>query len=177
VIVFKNRNVPMSTSDEIRDFVAKRIESLDLNMREVSLKIGAAHTYIDHYLHRKTPKYPTEKYRARLANVLKIDERELIPDDIKKSVSELPDASPSPTPLDSATVTAVVQATRQALADLGRRNADDATFDAILTIATQYCDQSAADMVKNVRAAASGYFAGHAAAQAIVSKEKQNKTP
>lgn len=74
------RNKPTSLrpmSDRIRELIAKRMDDLRLNKREVSLKLGLNHAYMQQFLEGRSPAKLPENVREKLAPILGVEEREL----------------------------------------------------------------------------------------------------
>jgi phage repressor protein C with HTH and peptisase S24 domain len=63
--------------DPVRKRLVKAIEAKGLNLKDVSLRIGRSHSYIQQFLHRGVPVQLPEKVRVRLADLLELSEEEL----------------------------------------------------------------------------------------------------
>ncbi len=67
-------------SESVRALVKERIKSRDLNMAEVSRKIGRNHAYIQQFIDRGVPRTLNEGVREKLAPILGLQ-----PDDLRSS--------------------------------------------------------------------------------------------
>lgn len=72
----------MADIEEIRKKVDKLIEEKGLNYRDVSLKIGRKDSYIQQYVRYGYPRRLKEIDRVRLAQILNIDDTEIMDDEV-----------------------------------------------------------------------------------------------
>jgi phage repressor protein C with HTH and peptisase S24 domain len=63
--------------DSVRAVIARRVADLGLNLTEVSTQLGKNHAYLQQFLKRGIPAKLKEDTRARLAEILMVDESEL----------------------------------------------------------------------------------------------------
>lgn len=63
--------------DAIRKRILREIEARGLDLKKVSEALGRNPAYMQQYLHRNIPQHLKERDRARLAEILDIDETEL----------------------------------------------------------------------------------------------------
>jgi phage repressor protein C with HTH and peptisase S24 domain len=68
---------------DIAALVRARIEELGLNMSQVSLRLGRNRAYIHQFLERGIPKRLPGSARSQLAEILDIDEGQLVPPGVK----------------------------------------------------------------------------------------------
>lgn len=79
----KSYSLPISGADSfrrmdaVRTLIAKRIEELDLDMADISRRLGMNHAYIQQFLKRGIPTKLKEDTRAQLASILHVDEADL----------------------------------------------------------------------------------------------------
>lgn len=67
----------MKTADEVREFIAQKIQELELKLNNVSLQLGHDASYLFQYIKRKSPKRLDEQDRKKLAAILNVDEQDL----------------------------------------------------------------------------------------------------
>lgn len=72
----------MADIEEIRKKIDRLIEERGLNYRDVSLKIGRKDSYIQQYVRYGYPRRLKEIDRLRLANLLNIDDSEIMDDEV-----------------------------------------------------------------------------------------------
>ena len=65
------------TPEEVREAIRNRIAERGLDMKALSLQLGRAHSYLQQFLNRGTPRELKESDRAKLAEMLGLDETEL----------------------------------------------------------------------------------------------------
>jgi phage repressor protein C with HTH and peptisase S24 domain len=68
------RAAPPVKPDAVRLFLSAEIEKRGLDMASLSREIGMSHAYIQQFLKRGVPRELPERIRARLAEVLDVDE-------------------------------------------------------------------------------------------------------
>ncbi len=82
----------MADLQEIRKRLERFIEQSGLSYREISLKIGRKDSYIHQYIKYGFPKRLNELDRKKICRMLNVDEKELIDDELIKTVRNLPAA-------------------------------------------------------------------------------------
>ncbi len=73
----------MVDNNEIREKIKKLIKKKNYNLRDLSRNIKKNDAYLQQYLYRGTPKVLPEEYRLKLAKILAINEKELVPSWLK----------------------------------------------------------------------------------------------
>jgi phage repressor protein C with HTH and peptisase S24 domain len=68
---------------DIQALVKRRIEELGLNMSQVSLRLGRNRAYIHQFVERGIPKRLPGTARSQLAEILQIDEGQLVPPGVR----------------------------------------------------------------------------------------------
>jgi phage repressor protein C with HTH and peptisase S24 domain len=63
--------------DTARDLIISRIKELGLTMSDLSLQVGKNHAYFQQFIKRGIPARLPEEVRGRVAQILKVDERDL----------------------------------------------------------------------------------------------------
>jgi len=63
--------------DTARDLIVSRIKELGLTLSDLSLQVGKNHAYFQQFIKRGIPARLPEEVRGRVAQILKIDERDL----------------------------------------------------------------------------------------------------
>ena len=82
----------MANLDEIRKIVDNYIGKRGYTYRDISLKIGRKDSYIQQYIKYGFPKRLNEVDRKKIANVLNVDENELIDEELVINVNQHMDA-------------------------------------------------------------------------------------
>jgi phage repressor protein C with HTH and peptisase S24 domain len=80
--------------DSARNLIVTRVAELGLSLSDLSLQVGKNHAYFQQFIKRGVPARLPEEVRGRVAEILKIDERQL---KIAKSDVSLPVAPPNAT--------------------------------------------------------------------------------
>jgi phage repressor protein C with HTH and peptisase S24 domain len=79
--------------DSARNLIVTRVAELGLSLSELSLKVGKNHAYFQQFIKRGVPTRLPEEVRGRVAEILKIDERQLKVAGLKSSpATPLPNA-------------------------------------------------------------------------------------
>lgn len=73
--------------DTARSSIASRVAELGLSLSELSLRVGKNHAYFQQFMKRGVPARLPEEVRARVAEILKIDEQQLKGVGLKSSAS------------------------------------------------------------------------------------------
>jgi hypothetical protein len=63
--------------DSARDLIVSRIKEFGLTMSDLSLQVGKNHAYFQQFIKRGIPARLPEEVRGRVAQILKVDERDL----------------------------------------------------------------------------------------------------
>ena len=63
--------------DSARNLIVTRVAELGLSLSELSLRVGKNHAYFQQFIKRGVPTRLPEEVRGRVAEILKIDERQL----------------------------------------------------------------------------------------------------
>jgi phage repressor protein C with HTH and peptisase S24 domain len=63
--------------DSARNLIVTRVAELGLSLSELSLRVGNNHAYFQQFIKRGVPTRLPEEVRGRVAEILKIDERQL----------------------------------------------------------------------------------------------------
>ncbi len=76
-------NKTTAENNEIREKIKKLIIKKNYKLRDLSRNIRKNDAYLQQYLYRGTPKILPEEYRLKLAQILDVNENELIPSWLK----------------------------------------------------------------------------------------------
>ena len=63
--------------DAARNLIVSRVAELGLSLSDLSLQVGRNHAYFQQFIKRGVPARLPEEVRSRVAEILKIDERQL----------------------------------------------------------------------------------------------------
>jgi phage repressor protein C with HTH and peptisase S24 domain len=80
--------------DSARNLIVTRVAELGLSLSDLSLQVGKNHAYFQQFIRRGVPARLPEEVRGRVAEILKVDERQL---KIARSDVSLPAAAPNAT--------------------------------------------------------------------------------
>ena len=80
--------------DSARSLIVSRVAELGLSLADLSLQVGKNHAYFQQFIKRGVPARLPEEVRGRVAEILKVDERQL---KIARSDVSLPAAPPNAT--------------------------------------------------------------------------------
>jgi phage repressor protein C with HTH and peptisase S24 domain len=75
--------------DSARNLIVSKVAELGLSLSELSLRVGKNHAYFQQFVKRGVPTRLPEEVRGRVAEILKIDERQLKVAGLKFSTSGL----------------------------------------------------------------------------------------
>jgi phage repressor protein C with HTH and peptisase S24 domain len=79
--------------DTARTLIVSRVAELGLSLSELSLRVGKNHAYFQQFIKRGVPTRLPEEVRGRVAEILKVDERQLKVVGLKSSPAAQPNAS------------------------------------------------------------------------------------
>ena len=82
--------------DAARNLIVTRVAELGLSLSDLSLQVGKNHAYFQQFIKRGVPARLPEEVRGRVAEILKVDERQL---KVARSEISLPSAPPNATGL------------------------------------------------------------------------------
>ena len=91
--------------DNVRILIENTIKDLNLDKKEISLRLGRNHAYIQQYLSKGSPKVLGEVERKKLSKILNLDERLLMPAELLATSDGDPIELPSMRETPNAVVT------------------------------------------------------------------------